>query len=120
MTFIAGILFLLLPSESGVTRPAISTVEPQILFELLYTLDLPYNLFPSLHIAYTSLALLIILSHSEKQTWLALIVSWWLLMVLSVLFLHQHHLADIIGGLLLAIACYHYIYLTGIKIKHER
>ena len=112
MTFVAGALFVLLPTEWAAARPK-AVAESQALFTILYALDLPHNLFPSLHVAYTSLAMWIIIGSKRRDGWLWPIIGWWLLMLLSVLLLHQHYLADIAGGLLLASGCYYYVYLAG-------
>ena len=120
LTFAAGAVFIILPTELAITR----TISPdntaliQYLFSLLYAFDQPHNLFPSLHIAYTTLALLIIISRRRINIWLWLIISWWLLMLISVLLIQQHYLADIAAGLLLAIVCYYYCY-AALIIKNK-
>jgi len=117
MTFVAGLVFILLPTKLAAAR-SLDIMQREELFALLYSLDLPHNLFPSLHVGYTSLALLIIVGSERKNSWIWLILGWWLLLMVSVLLMRQHYLADIIGGLLLAMGCYRYIYLAG-QLKDE-
>ena len=54
---VAGLIFNLLPAELGFTRQ-LQTGMTGPLFELVYLLDQPYNLFPSLHIALSSLVIM--------------------------------------------------------------
>ena len=114
MTFVAGFIFILLPTELATSRLA-ELPESQPLFALLYTLDLPHNLFPSLHVAYTTLTLLIIIGSRYRDAWVGPIAGWWLLMQISVLLVHQHYLLDIAGGLVLASGSYKFIYLTATR-----
>lgn len=99
---IAGLLFNLIPTVSGFERDvALEQAHP--LFKLLYLLDRPHNLFPSLHVALSTILLAMVLP-TASASWRLLLTAWWLLLCFSVLFVHQHHLLDIAGGLLLAAA----------------
>lgn len=118
MTFAAGALFILFPTELAVPRP-VDLAKSHQLFALLYSLDLPHNLFPSLHVSYPSLAMLIIIGSKRRDRWFWPITGWWFLMLISVLLMHQHYMADIVGGLLLAICCYHYVYKAGERRLRE-
>lgn len=111
MTFIAGCVFILLPTEQAAPRPP-ELSDSHALFAILYALDRPHNLFPSLHVAYSTLTLLIIIGSRYRDNWIWPIAGWWLLMLISVLLVHQHYLLDIAGGLVLASLCYKFIYLT--------
>lgn len=113
MTFLAGTIFLLLPTEVAQPRHLLAA-QSQPLLALLYTLDGPHNLFPSLHVAYTTLALLMVLGSGRRDGWLWPILLWWSLLLASVLLVHQHHTVDIAAGLLLAAFCYRYIYRRGV------
>ncbi len=118
MTFIACSLFIIFPTELAGTRPTIisGSTLTQASFSLLYFFDKPHNLFPSLHIAYTTLALLIILNSDFNRRWQGTIIFWWLLLLISILFVHQHYMLDILGGLVLATGCFYCIYLSKNKI----
>lgn len=97
---IAGIIFNLVPTELGFQR-ALETSAVYPVFQLIYFLDQPYNLFPSLHVTLSSVVLVMLLPYSA--IWLRFVLLlWWLLLCLSVMLVHQHHLADIAGGLILA------------------
>jgi membrane-associated phospholipid phosphatase len=97
---IAGIIFNLVPTELGFQR-ALKSSAVYPVFQLIYFLDQPYNLFPSLHITLSSVLLVMLLPRSEVWFRFVLLL-WWLLLCLSVMLVHQHHLADIAGGLILA------------------
>jgi membrane-associated phospholipid phosphatase len=96
----AGLIFILLPTQLGFERSSvIGSINP--LFALVYLLDHPHNLFPSLHVALSSLVLAMALA--AANAWQrGLLIIWWVLLCLSVVFVHQHHLIDIVGGLVLA------------------
>ena len=97
---IAGIIFNLVPTELGFERH-LETGAVGPIFELIYWLDQPHNLFPSLHVALTSIVMIMLLPGASA--WLRLTLQiWWVLLCLSVVLVHQHHLLDIIGGLVLA------------------
>ncbi|HEX4590111.1 MAG TPA: dual specificity protein phosphatase family protein, partial [Gemmataceae bacterium] len=65
------------------------------------SMDAPYNLFPSLHIAYRTVLAELYARHSRGPLWLASAV-WFSLIGFSTVFTHQHHLVDIAGGFALA------------------
>ncbi len=113
MVFAAGLMFLLLPTEHAVTRPEYVGVFVYF-FDILYALDLPYNLFPSLHVALSTLALLIMLPLIANRWLLTSIGLWWLLMTASVILVRQHHMLDIAGGIILAWLCYRFFYRKAI------
>ncbi len=96
---VSAILFLIFPTVNGFTYNAeLTKGNPG--FGLVYLLDKPYNLFPSLHI---SLGGLIIVGIFRKGSWLwkLFLGLWAVLLTLSVVLTHQHHLLDIVGGLLI-------------------
>lgn len=97
---IAGIIFIVFPTELGFQRPQeLGTAYKE--FYLIHVLDRPYNLFPSLHITLSSVVLVMLLTYAAAWSRPILLI-WWLILCLSVVLVHQHHLADIAGGLLLA------------------
>jgi len=101
-TVISGFCFLLLPGELGFSRSgAVPGHDPA--FRLIHMLDLPHNLAPSLHVSW-SLVLLLTL-RGASPSWVRRGLELWLaLLLLSVLFTHQHHLLDVAGGMLVALA----------------
>ncbi|MES0491804.1 MAG: phosphatase PAP2 family protein [Leptospirales bacterium] len=102
-TFTAGILFWLFPAEAGYVRS--DTIADQyLLFRILYFFDhYPHNLFPSLHITYSAILVFSMLT-SVKTVIKWLLWIWFLVICLSVFVVHQHHLVDVAGGVLLALA----------------
>lgn len=99
-TLFAGTLFLLLPTQPALPRNA-ATAEGSPLFAMIYAIDLPHNLFPSLHITYSTL--LVLAFGRGAPRWLGRFLSLWLCIIcMSVLLTHQHQFSDLVGGLLLA------------------
>ena len=96
---ISGLAYLLLPSRLGFDRPPhVPGYGP--VFRLLYALDGPHNLMPSLHVAYSTL---IIASVSRPVTpaWLRRLLSAWLAIIcVAAVLVHQHHIVDVVGGML--------------------
>lgn len=93
--------FLLLTAHHP--RPAPETIASPALrqaFEWLHWLDGPGNTFPSLHVALTSLAALRMRASPRGLLWLTVAA----LVALSTLTTKQHVLADVLGGLLVAVA----------------
>ena len=103
-TLVAGTIFLLFPSVSGFSR-YIPEGYFAPYFEFLYEIDMaPYNAFPSLHVIYSGLILMSLRDISDGYE-KYLYMLWLILIVLSTIFVHQHHLADIIGGLAVVWIC---------------
>lgn len=111
MIFVAGIVFLLFPTVHLYERYINDDMYYEF-FKKLYALDLSHNLFPSLHIALTSLAVLIIWPSITSLAMQVFVFIWWVLMVLSVILIRQHHVADIVAGFVLAYISYKLIYLN--------
>ena len=84
-TVIAGLLFLALPAELGFKRPE-KVLGFETIYSLLYQLELPHNLVPSLHITYSFLLSFWNLAYSKNNVWKFVFAVWLLLICLSVLF----------------------------------
>ncbi len=100
MNLLAFVLFALLPTM-GPPRPELPADASPIL-QFMFTLDARWNAFPSLHVANPTLIML--LAFRERG---ASPVSYALLAVavaiaVSTLFVHQHYLLDVLGGVVLA------------------
>lgn len=107
----AAIIFCLFPGECGFVRPDPSTLgiwKP--FYEVLYTLDKPHNLFPSLHITYSYLGLMAFHDQHRTRTMTLFSLGWFLLICASVVFTYQHHVIDIVMGLALGIVVYKYTF----------
>lgn len=99
-TIISGIIFLLFPSQLGFQRVVPEGFYSDF-FTQIFTLDLPYNMAPSLHIVYSGLILFSIYNTVKVKLIRLFLIIWLLLIVLSTLFVHQHHLIDIISAMII-------------------
>jgi len=98
-TIISGGIFLLIPSQLGFERVIPADAFYAVLYSQMFSIDLPHNMVPSLHVVFSSL-ILFALSKGVQHTWLKGIwLTWLCLICLSTVFVHQHHLLDIISGL---------------------
>ena len=103
--FISGLIFYFFPAECTLVRPTEFSSFGSW-FRLLHSLDKPHNLFPSLHITFSTLSVLM-LWNPRVPGWFRTVLAFWLFLIcLSVLTTHQHHLADILGGFVLSGICY--------------
>lgn len=103
-TLLSSLAFLIIPSHLGFSRVIPADRFYQSIFSGLFVVDQPHNMVPSLHIVFSALILLAFANATDKVsrkiTWL----SWLLLIMVSTLLVHQHHLIDILTGLLMALA----------------
>lgn len=111
-TILAGLCFLLIPAPIGFIRGEVSGTWSEF-YKTLYSLDKSANTFPSLHIAFSFLFIRILMS-ALKRYYLFFSV-WFLIIAFSVLLTHQHHLIDIVGGMILAEFCFRRFYLREIN-----
>ncbi len=117
--FLASILvstmvFVAFPGELGYHRPDYIP-EYDFLFQLLYDVDKPHNLFPSLHVTFSSLTAFAMM-HQNRVNWFrTTVLVWAMLIAASVILVHQHHFFDILTGLILAISCFRFVYLPSMK-----
>lgn len=105
-TLIAAAIHLVLPAELGWARPAMVPGYP--IFQRFFSFDRPHNLVPSLHVAYSGLTCMVVWN-ATRLVWVRWIGGLWLgSLICSVSLVHQHHLADIATGLILAAICFHW------------
>jgi len=100
---VAGVFFLVFPLRFAFERPAAAGVLGAI-FDWFRTMDQPFNLAPSLHIALRT----ILAEHFHRHTRGALRAAshvWFFLIGLSTLLVWQHHLADVAAGFILGGFC---------------
>jgi len=107
-TLVACTIFIIFPAHPLFDRN-IHDISTHPIYSWLYYFDLPYNLFPSLHVVYVLLFLLIY--RHEKVKYLSYWYVWGLLLIISVLFTHQHQTMDIIGGAVLSGLVFKFRYL---------
>ena len=103
-TVLAGMIFLLLPSQLGFERISLDDALYGGLFAQLFTIDLPHNLVPSLHVIFSAIIALSISEGIDKPVARLLLWVWLASLCLSTLLVHQHHLLDVATGLLIAFA----------------
>jgi len=108
-TIFCGVVFLLMPAELGFDRVAPTDSFYGALFARIFELDLPHNLVPSLHVAFSALILITLLNCVQSPAAKSIFGVWLVLICLSTVLVHQHHVIDVISGLLVAIAFYHFI-----------
>ena len=107
----AAPIFLIFPAQLGFPRP-VHHEHFQFLYDVLYTIDKPHNLLPSMHVTYAALGLWFIYKDLKKHVYLLSI--WFVLICASVVLVHQHHILDIPAGIILAILAYK-IYFRYLK-----
>jgi membrane-associated phospholipid phosphatase len=104
---VAGTCFLVYPLKLAVARPALDGWLG-VLWNWFIGMDRPYNLLPSLHITLRTILAHTYARHARGP--LRVISSiWFSLIGFSTLLLHQHHVVDVIGGFILAAACFYLV-----------
>ena len=103
----AGALFVIMPLRFAFPRPETTDWTAPI-FRLLDGFDRPVNLFPSLHIAITTILAATYGRHCRGLL-RAASYAWFGLIALSTLLTYQHHVIDVAGGFVLALVCYYLI-----------
>jgi membrane-associated phospholipid phosphatase len=107
LLLISAVIFLIFPVE--VIRPeVVAGGFLGWLINTFYSMDLPYNAFPSIHASYTLLAGLVFYKYNKKIGWGALILSF--LIILSTLTFKQHYLLDSVAGIILSIGAYFFFF----------
>lgn len=92
--------------QTQVERPAIlgSDVSSSIL-RWVYSIDKPFNAFPSLH---TSLSALLVLLWGRVGSRIQPIIALWAVFIIaSTLLTKQHYIADVLGGIAVAVVSYY-------------
>jgi membrane-associated phospholipid phosphatase len=107
---IAYCVFLAFPSAAPVHGAVRGDGFFAVVLRAIYHADVPYNCFPSLHVAQCFLAAFSCGRIHRGVGWVAGV--WAVLVALSTLFTKQHYVADVVGGILLACAAY-FIFLRG-------
>lgn len=103
-TVFSGLCFLVLPADLGHTRLA-TVPDHGPAFAFIHALDLPHNLVPSLHVSW-SLILLLALRRASRGWVRRMFEAWLALLLVAVLLTHQHHVLDVLGGILVALGAH--------------
>ena len=106
-TLFCGAVFLLFPAELGFERAVPSDPFYASIFAHLFAVDLPHNMVPSLHVTFSSMILFALVEDARSAQAKTLFWSWLVLICASTVLVHQHHLLDVVTGLLVAAAFYH-------------
>lgn len=93
---ISAAMFLLLPAELGFAREVPSSYGA--VYARMFTIDRPYNLVPSLHVIWSAAIALACIDFARMPARIAL-GAWLCVIVASTVFVHQHHLLDVIAAL---------------------
>jgi membrane-associated phospholipid phosphatase len=107
-TSVAGVCFLLLPAELAYPAEGVEGFWSDM-FALNRQIVLRYNLIPSLHVALSTVTLAAFGTCRSAWTRI-LLAAWGGLIGLSTLLTHQHHVVDVVTGLLLGWAAYQLLY----------
>ena len=117
MIAVAGVVFVVVPTRLGFAlEPVSGPFGP--LFDAMRAIDTPYNMVPSLHVAFA--ALLLVDCAARAPPMLAWAYGLWLAVIAaSTVTVHQHHLLDVPTGLALALAARRLIPLSSARSPHE-
>jgi membrane-associated phospholipid phosphatase len=101
-TVIATICFVLFPQTTSFARPHVE----QWPFRIADALNLEHNQFPSLHVAFAVSCAWAYGQRRFRWAWIA----WSAAVALSTWVIHEHHLVDIFGGVVLAVLVMKFVY----------
>jgi membrane-associated phospholipid phosphatase len=98
---VCGAFFLAMPLRFTFERPPVDGVLG-VVFNHFREMDKPFNQFPSLHIVLRTILADLYARHAKRR-WLRVLSDvWFSLIGASTLLVYQHHLADVVGGFVLA------------------
>jgi protein-tyrosine phosphatase/membrane-associated phospholipid phosphatase len=104
---VAGVCFLLFPLRFAFERPH-ADGWLGALFDWFRTMDQPFNLLPSLHIALRTILAEFYARHTRGFLRQASNV-WFVLIGFSAVLTYQHHVMDVVGGFALGAYCLYFI-----------
>lgn len=104
----AGLCFILFPIEKSFPPRQVDGFFA-FFFNFADTINLSYNDLPSLHVA-LSLVACAAFAQCSNSIAKVLFTIWAILITASTLFIHEHHLLDIVIGVLLAVLAFVFIY----------
>ena len=110
-------LFFMLVPVQGPPRTEILTPDASMLSTLIYSIDSRYNAFPSLHVANACMLALLAwreLGFSGKTALLFLLAA---LIACSTLFIRQHYLLDVAGGIVVAVVSV--VFMSKVNISEK-
>lgn len=103
---VCGIIFLVMPTTN--VRPQVDVhTASGWLMQVVYELDTPVNLFPSIHCLVSWMCFIGIRKSEKVSTWYKVFSCVFALMVCaSTQFTKQHYIVDAVAGIVLAETCY--------------
>ncbi|MCR5768084.1 MAG: phosphatase PAP2 family protein [Lachnospiraceae bacterium] len=103
---LCGVIFVLLPATN--VRPVLTETNMfEKLLGIIYTMDAPDNLFPSIHCLESWLCFLFISDESDVHNGIKLVSMYLAIFIcLSTLFTKQHVMIDVFSGVIIAIGAY--------------
>jgi len=111
-TLAGGLLFLLFPAELGFARALPSGAPYAEIYAAVFRVDHPYNLVPSLHVAYSTAIALACTEVSRPLLRVAL-HGWWIAIAISTVLVHQHHVLDVVAAFVLV-----FLLRSRFKVPH--
>jgi membrane-associated phospholipid phosphatase len=112
-TVFCGLIFILLPAKLGFERIVPDTPFYSELFTNLFSIDLPHNMVPSLHVVFSALILLAASDGPRPRPAKVFFIGWLVLICVSTILVHQHHLLDVVTGLFVAMMFRHFMEKGG-------
>ena len=98
---LCGVVFALFPANLAFAR-VVPEAEPyRSIFTLMFAVDQPHNLLPSLHIVYTLATgcALVSTQWARGRPWLCLVLALWAVAIAaSTMLVHQHHVLDVVAA----------------------
>lgn len=101
----AATCFLLVPLRVAFEKPEVDGILG-LIFRTFLDFDKPHNLVPSLHIT-LQMILLDVYARRTRGLLRGAIIVWFCLIGLSTVLTYQHHVMDVVGGLVLAAYCFY-------------
>jgi len=117
---IGGVIFLILPTQLGFIRDQGISDFWKPTYQFLYMIDPPHNLFPSMHVVMAYMLIVPCLNTFKNVLVKAILVSWLLLICASIIFTHQHHLLDLIGGIELSWFMHRFVYAYSLSYLRDK
>jgi membrane-associated phospholipid phosphatase len=106
-TVLAAACFLCFPLRYAFPIPPTDGVLGQVI-AAFRGFDRPFNLAPSLHIAFRTILWVVYVRHTSGLLRRG-VQAWFVLIGLSTLLVYQHHVVDVVGGLFLGMLCVHLV-----------
>lgn len=103
------LIFVIFPLQFSYEKPAADSFG--FLFKLLEA-DKPFNQLPSLHVSFTVVFWFSMKSHMPNKGATCLLAIWLILIIISIVFVFQHHFIDLPSGLLMGIVAV-YLFKEG-------